>query len=64
MTRSIVCKRVAFLATDAVEQVELDRPWQVVLESGAQPRLVSLWDWVPSRASTKPGPPTSCTAAR
>lgn len=35
-------KRVAFLATDGVEQVELDRPWQAVVEAGGRPELVSL----------------------
>ncbi|MCP2164136.1 type 1 glutamine amidotransferase domain-containing protein [Goodfellowiella coeruleoviolacea] len=35
-------KRVAFLAADGVEQVELDRPWQAVREAGGQPELVSL----------------------
>ena len=30
------------LATDGVEQVELDRPWQVLEEAGAEPVLVSL----------------------
>jgi protease I len=35
-------KRVAFLATDGVEQVELDRPWQAVTEAGGRPELVSL----------------------
>jgi protease I len=30
------------LATDGVEQVELDRPWQVLEEAGAEPELVSL----------------------
>lgn len=35
-------KRVAFLATDGVEQVELDRPWQAVEEAGGRPELVSL----------------------
>lgn len=35
-------KRVAFLATDGVEQVELDRPWQAVTDAGGQPELVSL----------------------
>jgi protease I len=34
--------RVAVLATDGVEQVELDRPWQVLVEAGAEPELVSL----------------------
>lgn len=34
--------RVAFLATDGVEQVELDQPWQAVVEAGGTPELVSL----------------------
>jgi protease I len=34
--------RVAVLATDGVEQVELERPWQALEEAGAQPDLVSL----------------------
>lgn len=34
--------KVAVVATDGVEQVELDRPWQVLEEAGAQPELVSL----------------------
>lgn len=35
-------KRIAFLATDGVEQVELTRPWSAVEEAGGQPVLVSL----------------------
>jgi protease I len=35
-------RTVAVLATDGVEQVELDRPWQALEEAGAQPELVSL----------------------
>ncbi|MGY1855271.1 type 1 glutamine amidotransferase domain-containing protein [Modestobacter sp. SYSU DS0290] len=35
-------KRVAVLATDGVEQVELERPWQALVDAGAQPQLVSL----------------------
>src|SRR3954463_3544733 len=34
--------RVADLATDGVEQVELDRPWQTLEEAGAEPELVSF----------------------
>src|SRR5215213_3588643 len=34
--------KVAVLATDGVEQVELDRPWQTLEEAGAEPVLVSL----------------------
>ena len=35
-------KRIAFLATDMVEQVELTEPWKAVTEEGAAPELVSL----------------------
>jgi deglycase len=35
-------KKVAFLATDMVEQVELTKPWQAVEEAGGRPELVSL----------------------
>ncbi len=34
--------KVAVLAADGVEQVELDRPWQALEEAGAEPELVSL----------------------
>jgi protease I len=35
-------KRVAFLATDGVEQVELTEPWKAVESAGGEPELVSL----------------------
>jgi protease I len=35
-------KRIAFLATDGVEQVELTEPWKAVEEAGGDPDLVSL----------------------
>ena len=35
-------KRVAFLATDGVEQVELTEPWHAVEKAGGTPELVSL----------------------
>ena len=35
-------KRIAFLATDGVEQVELTEPWKAVEQAGATPELVSL----------------------
>jgi protease I len=35
-------KKVAFLATDGVEQVELTEPWKAVEQEGGQPELVSL----------------------
>jgi len=35
-------KRVAFLATDGVEQVELTEPWKAVEKAGGEPELISL----------------------
>jgi len=35
-------KKVAFLATDGVEQVELTEPWKAVEQQGGTPELVSL----------------------
>ena len=35
-------KKIAFLATHGVEQVELTEPWEAVKSEGAKPELVSL----------------------
>jgi protease I len=35
-------KRVAFLATDGVEQIELTEPWKAVEREGGAPELISL----------------------
>ena len=35
-------KRIAFLAADGVEQIELTEPWQAVERAGGEPELVSL----------------------
>lgn len=35
-------KRIAFLATDGVEQIELTRPWEVLRGEGAETDLISL----------------------
>src|SRR3712207_5218817 len=35
-------KTIAVLATDGVEQVELDQPWQALVDAGAQPRLIGV----------------------
>jgi protease I len=35
-------KRIAFLATDMVEQVELTEPWKAVEQAGGKPELISL----------------------
>ena len=44
MANKLQSKRVAFLATDMVEQVELIEPWNAVKSEGAEPELVSLED--------------------
>ena len=35
-------KKIAFLATDGFEQVELTKPWEAIKNAGAQVELVSL----------------------
>jgi protease I len=35
-------KRIAFLATDGVEQTELERPWEAVKDAGGEPELISI----------------------
>jgi protease I len=35
-------KRIAFLAADGVEQVELTEPWKAVEQAGGTPELISL----------------------
>ena len=42
MANRLQDKRVAFLATDGVEQVELTEPWKAVESEGGKPELVSL----------------------
>jgi len=42
MANRLEGKRVAFLATDGVEQVELTEPWKAVENEGGQPELISL----------------------
>jgi protease I len=41
MADKLTGKRIAFVATDGVEQIELTSPWEAVLEAGGQPVLVS-----------------------
>ena len=41
MAEELKGKRVAFLFTEGVEQVELEQPLQAVREAGAQPDLIS-----------------------
>jgi protease I len=40
--QSITGKRIAFLATDGVEQVELTEPWMAVKDAGGRPELISI----------------------
>ncbi len=42
MSDALQGKKIAFLATDMVEQVELTEPWKAVEEAGGKPELVSL----------------------
>ena len=42
MTKRLEGIKVAFLATDGVEQSELAEPWQALVEAGAEPHLLSL----------------------
>jgi protease I len=37
-------KKIAFLATDGVEQIELQKPWEAVEAEGAKAELISLGD--------------------
>ena len=40
MPASLQGRRIAFLATDGVEQVELTEPWKAVRAAGADPELI------------------------
>ncbi|WP_146410356.1 MULTISPECIES: type 1 glutamine amidotransferase domain-containing protein [Crateriforma] len=40
-SQSLQGKRIAFLATDGFEQVELTKPWQAIQDAGAEVVLVS-----------------------
>jgi protease I len=44
MANRLEGKRVAFLAADGVEQVELSEPWKAVEKEGGQPELISIED--------------------
>jgi protease I len=43
-TQSLMGKRIAFLATDGFEQVELTKPWEAIKNAGAEVVLVSPKD--------------------
>jgi protease I len=42
MTENLSGKRIAFLATDGVEQVELTEPWEAIKGAGADVELISI----------------------
>lgn len=42
MSDKLEGKKIAFIATDGVESVELSRPWQDISEAGAEVELISL----------------------
>src|ERR1051325_9267058 len=44
MSSSLQGKRIAFLAADGVEQVELSEPWSAVEGAGGAPELLSIRD--------------------
>jgi protease I len=41
MSNELNGKRIAFIATDGVEQVEVTEPWKAVREAGGEPELIS-----------------------
>jgi deglycase len=42
MAQRLQGRKVAFLATDGVEQIELTEPWKAIEAEGGEPELVSL----------------------
>ena len=42
MAEDLSGKKIAFIATDGVEQVELTEPWKAVKDAGAEPELLSI----------------------
>jgi protease I len=42
MVQQLNGKKIAFIAADGVEQVELERPWQAAREAGAEVELLSV----------------------
>ena len=42
MANELQGKRIAFIAADGVEQVELTEPWKAVEQAGAEPELLSV----------------------
>jgi deglycase len=42
MANELQGKKVAFLAADGVEQIELTEPWEAIEDAGGEPELVSI----------------------
>jgi protease I len=42
MANELQGKKIAFIATDMVEQVELTEPWKAVEDAGGKPELISI----------------------
>src|SRR5690348_14730794 len=42
MAKELQGRKIAFLATDGVEQVELTKPWDAVKQAGGEPELISI----------------------
>ena len=42
MANELQGKKIAFLAADGVEQVELTEPWKAVEQAGGEPELLSI----------------------
>jgi len=42
MANELQGKKIAFIATEGVEQAELTEPWKAVEEAGGQPELISI----------------------
>jgi protease I len=42
MPNELQGKKIAFIATEGVEQVELQEPWKAIEQAGGQPELISL----------------------
>jgi protease I len=44
MANELQGKKIAFIATEGVEEVELTEPWKAVEQAGGQPELISIED--------------------
>ena len=42
MSKKLSNKKIAFLATDGFEQVELTKPWDAIRDAGATVELISI----------------------